>query len=43
MTYHGINFPRDTIAEFCQRNHIRRLALFGSILREDFGLDAVVR
>ena len=24
------------IAEFCQRNHIRRLALYGSVLRDDF-------
>ena len=27
-----IKFPRKAIAEFCQRNHIRRLALFGSAL-----------
>ncbi len=26
----------DGIAEFCQRNHIRRLALYGSVLRDDF-------
>ena len=25
------------LAEFCRRNHIRRLAVFGSALREDFG------
>lgn len=24
------------LREFCKRNHIRRLALFGSALREDF-------
>ena len=24
------------VADFCQRNKIRRLALFGSVLREDF-------
>lgn len=24
------------IAKFCQKNQIRRLALFGSVLREDF-------
>src|SRR6266567_7609555 len=29
--------PKDKIAEFCRRHHIRRLALFGSILRDDFG------
>ncbi len=28
--------PKERIAEYCQRNHIRRLALFGSVLREDF-------
>lgn len=28
---------RDRIADFCRRNHIRRLALFGSVLRDDFG------
>lgn len=27
---------RNRIAEFCRRNHIRRLALFGSVLRDDF-------
>jgi predicted nucleotidyltransferase len=25
------------IAEFCQCHHVRRLALFGSVLRDDFG------
>lgn len=36
MTYHGIDIPNDRIAEFCRRHRIRRLALFGSILRDDF-------
>ena len=31
-----IEIPRDRIADFCRRNHIRRLALFGSVLRDDF-------
>ena len=31
-----IDIPKDEIAAFCQRNHIRRLALFGSVLRDDF-------
>ena len=31
-----IDIPKEKIAEFCRRNHIRRLALFGSVLREDF-------
>ena len=32
----GIKIPTDVVADFCQRNKIRRLALFGSVLREDF-------
>ena len=32
-----IDLPREKIAEFCKRNHIRRLSLFGSALRGDFG------
>ena len=31
-----IEVSQDQIAEFCQRHHIRRLAFFGSVLREDF-------
>ena len=30
------------IAEFCRRHHIRRLALFGSVLRDDFRPDSDV-
>lgn len=32
-----IHVPEDKVAEFCRRHYIRRLALFGSVLREDFG------
>lgn len=32
-----ISIPREQIIQFCQRHHICKLALFGSILREDFG------
>ena len=35
-------FPKDQIAEFCRANHIRRLSVFGSILREDFTSDSDV-
>jgi len=31
-----ISVPHDRIAEFCQRHHIRKLSLFGSVLRDDF-------
>ena len=37
MKLHGVDIPEDTIADFCRRHHIRRLVLFGSILRDDFG------
>jgi predicted nucleotidyltransferase len=32
-----LTVDRDRISEFCRRHHIRRLALFGSVLRADFG------
>jgi hypothetical protein len=32
-----IAVDRQGIAKFCRRNHIRRLRLFGSVLRDDFG------
>jgi len=31
-----IIIPCEKIAEFCLRNHIRRLSFFGSVLRDDF-------
>ena len=31
-----IEIPTDKITNFCQRNHIRKLAFFGSVLRDDF-------
>ena len=31
-----IEVPQDRISEFCKRNNIRKLALFGSVLRGDF-------
>lgn len=38
----GIDIPRERVEEFCRRNHVRRLALFGSVLRDDFGPDSDV-
>ena len=32
----GIPVPHEAIAEFCRRHGIRRLAFFGSVLRDDF-------
>jgi len=37
-----ISIPKDRIVEFCMRNQVRRLSLFGSVLREDFGPDSDV-
>lgn len=37
-----IAIPREQLADFCRRNHIRWLALFGSVLRDDFGPDSDV-
>lgn len=34
--------PAEKIADFCQRHHIRKLALFGSVLRDDFRPDSDV-
>lgn len=31
-----INLPKEKIEEFCRRHHIRKLAVFGSVLRDDF-------
>jgi predicted nucleotidyltransferase len=37
-----IELDRKKIAEFCRRHHVRRLSLFGSVLRDDFGPDSDV-
>ena len=37
MTKIRIRVPRKKLADFCRKNHIRKLAFFGSVLREDFG------
>jgi len=37
-----IELPKEELAAFCRRHHIRRLALFGSALRGDFGPESDV-
>jgi hypothetical protein len=37
-----IRIPRKKLEEFCRRNHIRKLAFFGSVLRDDFGPESDV-
>ena len=31
------DIPKDLIEQFCRKHHIRKLSIFGSYLREDFG------
>ncbi len=37
-----IPVDQNLLAAFCRRHHVRRLALFGSVLRADFGPDSDV-
>jgi predicted nucleotidyltransferase len=37
-----LKVPKEKIEEFCRKHHIRKLSLFGSILREDFGTESDV-
>ncbi|RPH48996.1 MAG: nucleotidyltransferase [Desulfobacteraceae bacterium] len=34
------NIPKKQLAQFCELYHIRRLSLYGSALRDDFGPDS---
>ncbi|MFW6157948.1 MAG: nucleotidyltransferase family protein [Planctomycetota bacterium] len=38
----AIEIPKEKLARFCRERHIRRLALFGSVLRDDFGPESDV-
>jgi uncharacterized protein len=40
MVAQKIDFPMDEIAALCSRNKVRELALFGSVLRDDFRPDS---
>ncbi|MBE9170001.1 nucleotidyltransferase family protein [Pleurocapsales cyanobacterium LEGE 06147] len=35
-----IDLPKAEINQFCQRHHIRKLSLFGSVLRDDFTVES---
>ncbi len=37
-----IEIPKEKIEAFCIKHHIRKLSLFGSVLREDFGPESDV-
>jgi predicted nucleotidyltransferase len=36
----NLTIPTEKVAEFCKRNRIRRLSIFGSALRGDFSPDS---
>jgi uncharacterized protein len=36
----NIDLPKESLISFCQRNHIRKLAVFGSVLRDDFNAES---
>ena len=38
----NIQIDQKALVSFCRKHHIRRLALFGSVLRDDFGPDSDV-
>ena len=42
MVAPAIDIPQQAVADFCRRHGIRRLSLFGSVLRDDFGPDSDV-
>ena len=42
MVAPGLLFTRAQLASLCRRHHIRRLSLFGSVLRSDFRPDSDV-
>lgn len=42
MSQSRIALPDEVVCDFCRRHHIRRLAVFGSVLRDDFRPDSDV-
>lgn len=42
MTIPQITIPHEQLADFCVKHHIRKLSLFGSVLRDDFRPDSDV-
>ena len=42
MTRARIDVPKGKVADFCRQHYIRKLALFGSALREDYRPDSDV-
>jgi predicted nucleotidyltransferase len=40
MKFHNIDLPKEKIEEFCKKWKVVELALFGSVLRDDFRPDS---
>jgi hypothetical protein len=40
MSKRNINLPKGELAELCRRRHIRKMSLYGSVLRDDFRPDS---
>jgi hypothetical protein len=38
----NLKLPQEKIADFCRRNHVKQLSLFGSATRDDFRPDSDV-
>ena len=38
----NLQLDKQMVEEFCRRNHIRKMAFFGSVLRDDFNADSDV-
>lgn len=37
VTMHHPDIPKNLIEDFCKKHHIKKLSIFGSYLRNDFG------
>ncbi|MDY7110665.1 MAG: nucleotidyltransferase family protein [Planctomycetota bacterium] len=42
MQINGLDIRQEEIADFCRRHGVKRLLLYGSVLRDDFGPDSDV-
>jgi len=42
MRHHELELPQNALTDLCRRYRVRRLSLFGSVLREDFRPDSDV-
>ena len=40
MQKERVNIIEEQITDFCQRNHIKKLAFYGSVLKDDFRPDS---